>query len=141
MSHDSHPSTIRRARSTLAISRSRVQYTEIVKLSGELDTLTSVNLRAELTALLSEQPPPRAVVIDLAGVGFVDSLGLGTLVVGQRICAQMGVRFSVRNPSPFARRLLQVSGVHDRLVSPPALDPQQQVISQAARLPQPVNPQ
>jgi anti-sigma B factor antagonist len=117
-SHDSYPSTIGQARSTLAISRSRAHDIEIVKLVGELDTLTAVDLRAELTALLSERPPPGVVEIDLAGVTFLDSLGLGTLVVGQRICAQLGVRLRVCSPSPFAERLLEVSGVRDQLIFP-----------------------
>jgi anti-anti-sigma factor len=123
MSHDSYPSTIGQARTTLAITRSRVQDTEIVKLVGELDTLTAVDLRAELSAVLSGRPLPVTIEIDLAGVTFVDSLGLGTLVVGQRICGQLGVRLRIGNPSPFAARLLEVSGVHGRLVAPHHLDP------------------
>jgi anti-anti-sigma factor len=118
MSHDSYPSTIGQARTTLAITRNRVQDTEIVKLVGELDTLTAVDLRAELSAVLSDRPLPVTIEIDLAGVTFVDSLGLGTLVVGQRICGQLGVRLRIGNPSPFAARLLEVSGVHSRLVAP-----------------------
>jgi anti-sigma B factor antagonist len=84
-------------------------------LSGELDLRNAVDLRAEVSALLAERPLPTDVELDLAGVTFMDSLGLGTLVVGQRICGELGVHFAVRNPSPFVSRLLEVSGLRDWL--------------------------
>ncbi len=84
-------------------------------LDGELDLRNAVDLRAEVSALLAERPLPAEVEVDLAGVTFMDSLGLGTLVVGQRICNELGVRFGVRNPSPFVSRLLEVSGLRDWL--------------------------
>ncbi len=87
----------------------------VVTLRGELDMNTSVNLRAEITAILAQRPIPTKVVVDLAGVTFVDSLGLGTLVVGHRICSDLGVLLIVRNPSTFADRLLEVSGFGDLL--------------------------
>ncbi len=53
-----------------------------------------------------------------SGGAFGDARGLCSRIVGQRICAQLGVRMTVCNPSPFAARLLEVSGVRDRLVDP-----------------------
>jgi anti-sigma B factor antagonist len=89
-----------------------------IVIDGELDLRTAVDLRAEVSAILAERPPPTDVELDLAGVTFMDSLGLGTLVVGHRICAQLGVRYRVRNPSPFVSRLLEVSGLRDWLSGP-----------------------
>lgn len=86
-----------------------------VVIEGELDLRNAVDLRAEVSDLLAERPIPTDVELDLAGVTFMDSLGLGTLVVGHRICAQVGVRYRVRNPSPFVSRLLEVSGLRDWL--------------------------
>ena len=68
-----------------------------------------------MSALLAQRPPPTDVELYLSGVTFMDSLGLGTLVVGHRICAQLGVRYRVRDPSPFVTRLLRVSGLRDWL--------------------------
>jgi anti-sigma B factor antagonist len=96
----------------------------IIELGGELDLRSAVELRAEVSAALEQRPPPAHIEVDLADVTFVDSLGLGTLIVGQRICAQLGVRLTVRNPSVFAERLMRVSGLSSNLLSsrPSTLD-------------------
>ncbi|HEX6870736.1 MAG TPA: STAS domain-containing protein [Micromonosporaceae bacterium] len=87
----------------------------VIMAVGELDLQTAADLRAEVSAVLAERPLPIEVELNLSGVTFVDSLGLGTLVVGYRICAELGVRFVVRNASPFVSRLLEVSGFRDQL--------------------------
>jgi anti-anti-sigma factor len=87
----------------------------VITLTGELDIQTASTFRTEVSTMLEERPLPTDVAVDLSAVSFVDSLGLGTLVVGQRICAQLGVRLSVVDPSPFVARLLEVSGFREQL--------------------------
>ena len=58
------------------------------------------------------------LVIDLAGVTFLDSTGIGTLVVAKRICHSMGVKLHIRRPNPFIARLFAVVGVSDVLGVP-----------------------
>jgi anti-anti-sigma factor len=117
MLNDGPSSAIRPTRHALHIRRGRVLHNGyMVTLSGELDIQTAVDLRTDLTAILAERPLPDHVVVDLQGVTFMDSLGLGTLVVGHRICDDMGVRFTVRNPSDFVAHLLTVSGFRERLL-------------------------
>ena len=117
MIHDGPTSAIRPGRTALNIRRGRVaQNGYVVTLSGELDIQTAADLRSDLTAILAERPLPAHVIVDLQGVTFMDSLGLGTLVVGHRICGDMGVRFTVRNPSSLVAHLLSVSGFRDRLL-------------------------
>ena len=116
---DGPPSAIRPTRAALHIRRGRVPRNGyVVMLSGELDIQTAVDLRSHLTTILAERPLPEHVVIDLEGVTFMDSLGLGTLVVGHRICGELGVQFTVRNPSHFVEHLLTVSGFGPRLLKP-----------------------
>jgi anti-sigma B factor antagonist len=50
----------------------------VVSLSGEIDMATSPELRGRLHALLGEGKA--TIVIDLDGVGFLDSTALGVLV-------------------------------------------------------------
>jgi anti-anti-sigma factor len=117
MLNDGRPSAIRPGRTTLQIRRGRGPGNGyVVTLSGELDIQTAADLRSDLTAILAERPLPDHVVVDLQHVTFMDSLGLGTLVVGHRICGEMGVRFTVRNPSTFVAHLLTVSGFGERLL-------------------------
>lgn len=54
----------------------------IVSLAGEIDLRSSPTLRTELLQL-SERKPPR-VIINLEGVTYVDSSGVGTLVEFKR---------------------------------------------------------
>jgi anti-anti-sigma factor len=67
-----------------------------------------------LTALLNSREA-QTVGLDLRGLTFIDSTGIGTLVVAQRICAQVGVRLHVTAVSPFAARVLSVTGVIEAL--------------------------
>jgi anti-anti-sigma factor len=118
MLNDGHPSAIRPKRPALHLERVRLPDNGYaVTLGGELDIQTAVELREDITAILAERPLPPRVEIDLRDVTFIDSLGLGTLVVGHRICAEMGVTFTVRNPSGFVAHLLGISGFADRLLA------------------------
>jgi anti-sigma B factor antagonist len=113
--------TIRPSRTALHIARGRVAPNGyLVTLRGELDIQTAADLRTDLTVILAERPLPDHVMVDLQGVTFMDSLGLGTLVVGHRICGDLGVRFTVRNPSTFVSHLLRVSGFAEQLLDPDA---------------------
>jgi anti-sigma B factor antagonist len=51
-------------------------------------------------------------------VGFIDSIGIGTLVAAQRICQQVGVRLRLTAASAFASRLLHVTGIDEALGIP-----------------------
>jgi len=56
--------------------------------------------------------------VDLSGVTFLDSTGVGTLVVAARICAEVSVRFRVVDPNPFIAKLFTVVGVAEVLGVP-----------------------
>ncbi|MFQ5893749.1 MAG: STAS domain-containing protein [Nitrospinota bacterium] len=51
-----------------------------VAVSGEVDMNTSLEVRSTLTPLFAEQP--KALVVDLSGVQYMDSSGVATLVEG-----------------------------------------------------------
>ncbi len=65
-------------RPELTISVHRTPGEATVNLSGEIDMLTATRLSNTVNDILSD-PPPR-IVLNLAGVTFCDSQGLGTLV-------------------------------------------------------------
>jgi anti-anti-sigma factor len=91
-------------------------------LRGELDYASAQELRAAVTAAL-HVTGARDIVVDLAAVTFLDSTGIGTLVVAKRICGDIGIALSVRNANPFIARLLTVVGVAETLGVPPAPEP------------------
>ncbi len=54
---------------------------------------------------------PRQIVIDIAALSFCDSLGLGTLVVLNRVAQAQRTRLTLRNPTAFFTRMLEVTGL------------------------------
>ena len=79
---------------------------------GELDAFTVSQFRQALAELASA---PR-LLIDLAGVPFVDSAGLGALIGGIRRVRELGGDVAVACPRPTLTRLLHTTGF-DRIVT------------------------
>ncbi|NJC69138.1 STAS domain-containing protein [Planosporangium thailandense] len=91
----------------------------VVAVYGELDCATADQFRGVLTELLN-RGDIHAIGVDLRGLAFIDSTGVGTLVVAQRISAQVGVRLRLIAVSAFATRVLGILGVDVMLGLPPA---------------------
>jgi anti-anti-sigma factor len=92
--------------------------TEII-LHGEVDYATALDFRATISAILSAGDVDK-ITVDLADVTFLDSTGVGTLVVAGRICDDLAVEFRIREPDPFIAKLLTVVGVAELLGIPAA---------------------
>ena len=88
--------------------------TYVVNLYGEVDYATAREFREAISAALTAGET-LAIVVDLAGVTFLDSTGVGTLVVASRICADVGVRLHIRSVNQFIARLFAVLGVCEAL--------------------------
>ncbi len=80
---------------------------------GDLDLDTAGELREAVRA--RALAGARAIRVDLAEVDFVDSSGVGALVVCRRTCDDLGCGFAVANPSGSAQAILRVTGL-DRLL-------------------------
>jgi anti-anti-sigma factor len=103
---------------TLQIGVERVGRDEVtVFVRGELDCATTDQLRAAITELLNGGGIA-AIGLDLRGLEFIDSTGIGTLVVAQRICREVGVRLRLTAVNAFAARILGVVGVDAALGLP-----------------------
>jgi len=79
---------------------------------GELDAFTVSQFRQALAELASS---PR-LVIDMSGIPFVDSAGLGALIGGIRRTRELGGDVAVACDRPTLVRLLRTTGF-DRIVS------------------------
>jgi anti-sigma B factor antagonist len=85
----------------------------IMALSGELDLVSAPRLRNAIASLHGEAVDD--VVVDLAGLTYIDSVGIGLLVASRRRLDAEGRTFSVRNPAPQVRRLLEITGLVEYL--------------------------
>jgi anti-sigma B factor antagonist len=85
----------------------RAGTTEIVQVSGEVDIATAPLLRAVLDTVVARRPA--RVEVDLSGTTFLDAGALATLTaVRRRLAARHGV-LVLRDPSPVALRLLELT--------------------------------
>lgn len=82
--------------------------THVVHVQGEVDLSAAAALRDRIERA-RRQDDDRSVVVDLAGVTFIDSAGLCELVRP----ATQGYAVTLRRPSPQARRVLEVAGVSE----------------------------
>jgi anti-sigma B factor antagonist len=100
-------------RADLRTSVARGDEETVVSVAGDLDVSTAEQLADAVNEELREAPG--RIVLDLAGLTFCDSLGLGTLVVLSRTARVQQTYLLLRNPSPFFTRMLDVTGVREGL--------------------------
>ena len=86
----------------------------IVRLAGEIDVLTVVKLSALVNEILAD--PPARIVLDMAGVTFCDSQGLGTLVVLSRKAEHARCVLALANVGGFLLRVLDITGLRSALM-------------------------
>jgi anti-sigma B factor antagonist len=75
--------------------------------SGEIDISRVPELRDEIMAL----PTDRPVVLDLSRVSYLDSSGLGMLVLLRKRLARCGVAVTLVDVQPHVRRVFDVTGL------------------------------
>ena len=79
-------------------------------LAGEIDPDAAQNLRIQLDdALLTRTP--RTLVLDLGGVGFMDSSGVGLILGRQRCARSLGGTLRIQHAPEQLRRVLQLAGI------------------------------
>jgi anti-anti-sigma factor len=80
----------------------------VLRVRGEIDLITASEVRS---AVASVTGPGTHLVIDLTGVDFLDSTGLGSLVWARKRVRREGGDVLVTSPQPNVRRVLEISGV------------------------------
>ncbi|MBO4207580.1 STAS domain-containing protein [Micromonospora echinofusca] len=101
-------------RAELSITAQRTADEAVLCLAGEIDMLTAAQLTTAVNELLAE-PPPR-IVLDLGGVTFCDSQGLGTLVVLSRKASHAQSLLVLTNVGHFLLRVLDITGLRSALM-------------------------
>ncbi|GAB3435269.1 STAS domain-containing protein [Flindersiella endophytica] len=85
----------------------------VIRPIGEIDMATAPQLRRALLRLLASSRRP--VVIDMAGVEFIDSSGIGALIAGYQCARQLHRPYGIAAPRPQARKVLSVTAL-DRVI-------------------------
>jgi anti-sigma B factor antagonist len=64
--------------------------TVVVRVTGELDTLTAPAVETQLTTVHADLVPPAALIVDLSDLSFMSSAGLALLVAHHERCTDQG---------------------------------------------------
>ncbi len=99
------------------VTVSRSGDTGVITASGTIDTLTVSQLEDAIEKVMTDAPA--AVVVDLLGVDFLASVGIGVLVAAQH---HPTARFAVAADGPATARPLRLIGVADVIEVCPTLD-------------------
>jgi len=84
----------------------------VVTVSGELDVASSQLLERELAKLQEVA----LVVVDLRGLTFIDSTGLGVLVRAHQLAQEQERRFGLVRGNGQVNRLLSLTGLDEELL-------------------------
>ncbi len=79
---------------------------------GELDVATVPDLEAALKQVL-ETDGAGTIEVDLGGVSFIDSSGLGALVAALKQSQALGGQLVIRGLQPAPRKVFEVTGLLD----------------------------
>lgn len=80
-------------------------------LAGEVDVSVTERLRGAIAEIFAASDPPKWFEVDLTGLEFIDSGGIGVLIGARNGARAVDCVLYVTNPRPFVLRVLRVVGV------------------------------
>jgi anti-anti-sigma factor len=86
----------------------------VVALSGELDVAGAALLEHELDRVAADHDP-RALVLDLSRLDFMDSTGLRLVVLADQQAREHGRRFALVRGQEDVQRVFEITRMVDRL--------------------------
>lgn len=104
----------------LTIESASVDTAVTLTVVGEVDPHTTDQLDEAVDAALADRPH---LVLDFAGVTFIDSAGLRSLIRALRRSEEAGGSLVLRAPRPSTIRVLEITGLTDELTVEGAVEP------------------
>ena len=90
----------------------------VVSASGELDANSAGHLRDACDEVFAQGQA--ALVLDLAGITFIDSSGLSVLIYAYKQAGERDGSLTLRSSSAAVNRLLEMTGQSERFLGPEA---------------------
>jgi anti-sigma B factor antagonist len=95
----------------LDVTVRKLDGTAVVSVAGEVDVYTSPLLQERLVEVLRDGSPK--IVLDLSGVTFLDSTGLGVLITGLKRCRSADGDLVLVTAQPNVLKVLEITGLND----------------------------
>ncbi|GHU73332.1 anti-sigma factor antagonist [Clostridia bacterium] len=96
------------------LKHARQGNTLTVRLDGELDQDSATRIRQELDDLIADTRV-KHLVLDMQGLTFMDSSGIGVVIGRYRTLATRGGGVAVRGESAHVERIMKLSGLYSIL--------------------------
>jgi anti-sigma B factor antagonist len=103
----------------MAFDKRMVDGTAVVALTGDVDLQSSPGVRQQLLACFEDTA---RVVVDLAGVTYIDSSGVASLVEAFQMARKKGGAFSLVSVSPAVMRVLNLARLDKVFAIHPSVD-------------------
>jgi stage II sporulation protein AA (anti-sigma F factor antagonist) len=87
----------------------------VVHIGGEIDHHGAVSVRTGIDDVIAAQRPPK-VYLELSGVSFMDSSGLGLIMGRFALVKRYGGDFAVLDPSVAVQKMMNLAGM-GRMIS------------------------
>ena len=83
-----------------------------IHLSGELDEYNASLVRDKVDALIDANISSERVIVNLAGVKFMDSTGIGFLIGRYKKLKRCSTPMYIQEPNLNADKILNISGIY-----------------------------
>ncbi|MDX1932911.1 MAG: STAS domain-containing protein [Capsulimonadales bacterium] len=93
----------------LVVETRLVNGSPVLDLTGEVDSYNSPKLRDKMIALIDEISPN--IIVNLTGVDYIDSTGLGTLVAGLKRATEKGGGIRIICPNEQIFKVFHITGL------------------------------
>ena len=82
----------------------------LIRLDGEIDHHGAVGIRIELDEMIFEKRPQK-VILDLSGISFMDSSGLGLIMGRYTLLKDFGGTLTLKDPTQAILKILKLAGM------------------------------
>ncbi|SDO32108.1 STAS domain-containing protein [Alkalicoccus daliensis] len=95
----------------LDIQVSEHENKNVAQVSGEVDVYTATKLKETLTPLAEQED--KELVVDLSGVDYIDSTGLGIFIGALKASEKSGTSLTLTGLNSRVKRLFEITGLHE----------------------------
>ena len=81
-----------------------------IKLMGEIDHHSAVNVRADIDSLIFDLLPKK-IILNLSEISFMDSSGLGLIMGRYSLIKDLGGTLTLRAPTVAVMKILSLAGM------------------------------
>ena len=81
-----------------------------IKLDGEIDHHSAINVRSDIDELIFEIRPKK-LILDLSSISFMDSSGLGLIMGRYSLIKEFGGTLLLRSPTVAVMKILSLAGM------------------------------